>query len=363
MNPTITRRFPLIARPRPVCAPLIRRVAALRERASLAQATDDVTAATAVFNLSALLASDCGLPDLANTWCHRLASAALDNDLDPQHGLEPVVNLARLHVRAGNGLAAWTLLETLFLAIDARVDTVIEGLTIPATRISNASGTHARVRSWLWKVLLGTGAHALAVAGRWDEASQRLSDYNGVGKRMLDGRQITVIAHAVAGRHDQARAMLDATQRGEAWEDAVTACLSLLVAIEGAPAGLVNAALTAYLDLGSAKDDLVVFHTRLGLTLLDALSVDHPAVGQVAETLIHHAARDGYAARDILAHPGCLNTATDQQARQLGALVDECGFDTGTIPEGQFAELAAALDTAESVIVRHRSPAARLPEE
>jgi hypothetical protein len=361
MTPTITRRFPLIARPRPVCTPLTQRVADLQERAILARGTGDVTAATAVFNLSALLASDCGLLDLARTWCHRLAGAALDNDRDPQHGLEPVVNLARLHIRAGNGPAAWTLLEILFRAIDTRTDTVIDGLTIPAARITDAPGAHARVRSWLWKVLLGTGAHASAVAGRWDEASHRLTEYNGVGNRMLDGRQITVIAHAVAGRHHQARTMLDTTQPGDPWENAVTACLSLLVAAEGAPAVTANAALTAYLDLRPAENGLAVFRTRLGLTLLDALSADHPAVEQIAAGLIHHAARDGYAARDVLAHPGCLSTATDQQTRQLAALVDECGLDTGAIPEAQLTDLAAALDTAESVIVRPRERTIRQP--
>ncbi|MEV6987531.1 hypothetical protein AB0M95_40610 [Sphaerisporangium sp. NPDC051017] len=352
MNPTITRRFPLTARPRPVCIPLIQRVADLRKRAIHAQDAGDVTAATAVFNLAALLASDCGLPDLARTWCHRLACAALDNDRDPRHGLEPVVNLARLHIRAGDGAAAWNLLETLFRAIDNHTDTVIDGLTIPAARITDAPGAHTGVRTWLWKVLLGTGAHALAVAGRWDEASHRLTKYKGVGKRMLDGRQITVIAHAVAGRHHQAHTMLDATQPGDPWENAVTACLSLAVAAEGSPVGLANGALTAYLDLGPAENGLAVFRTRLGLTLLDALSDHHPVVEQIAAGLTSRAIHDGYAARDVLAHPVCLSTATDQQTRELVALVDECGLDVGAIPEAQLTELAGALDIAESVIVR-----------
>jgi hypothetical protein len=353
MNRSTTRQFPLIARPRPVCTPLPQRVADLQERAIHAQSTRDVTAATAVFNLSALLASDCGMPDLARAWCHQLARAALGNALDPRHGLEPVVNLARLHIRAGNGPAAWALLETLFQAIDKRTDTVIDGLTIPAARITETPGAYTSVRSWLWKVLLGTGAHALASAGRWDEASHRISKYNGVGRRMLDGRQITIIAHATAGRHHQARTMLDATQPGDAWEDVVTACLALLVATDDS-ADMVNAALTAYHGLGPAENGLVVFRTRLGLSLLDALNDGHPAVEQIAVGLIHHAAIDGYAARDILNHPICFSAARHQQARQLNMVVDECGLDKGSIPEAQLAGLADALETAESIISQAR---------
>jgi hypothetical protein len=361
MNRTATRQFPLIARPRPGCTPLSQRVADLQERAIHAQTAKDVTAATAVFNLAALLASDCGMPDLARAWCHRLARAALDNNaLDPRHGLEPVVNLARLHIRAGNGPAAWALLETLFQAIDRRTDSVIDGLTIPAARIIDTPGAYASVRSWLWKVLLGTGAHALASAGRWDEASHRISEYNGVGKRMLDGRQITVIAHATAGRHHEARTMLDATQPGDAWEDAVTACLALLVATDDS-ADLVNAALTTYRGLYPAENRLVVFRTRLGLSLLDALSDSHPAVEQIAVGLIHHAASDGYAARDILNHPICFSTATHQQTRQLNMVVDQCGLDRGSIPEAQLADLANALETAESIIARSRERTIRQP--
>lgn len=354
MNPAIARRFPLIARTRPICTPLAQRVADLEERADLAQDSGDVAAATAVFNLAALLASDCGMPDLARTWCHRLATAALDHGGDPQHALEPIVNLARLRIRAGDGPAAWTLLETLFQAIDTRTDTLIDGLTIPAARLTEAPGTHTKTRTWLWTVLLGTGAHALATAGRWDEASHRLTQYNGVGARMLDGRQITVIAHATAGRHRQARAMLDAAQPGEPWENAVTACLRLLMAGPERGSEQASKALTAYRALGPAKPGLTVFHTRLGLTLLDALGKDHPAAEQIAVELIQHAADDGYAARDLLAYPACLAAAHHQWVNQLKTLVSTCGLDAGTLPAAHLRTLLRTLDIAESVIARPR---------
>ena len=360
MNPAVARRFPLIARIRPVCTPLAQRVADLQERADIAQRNNDVAAATAVFNLAALLASDCGMPDLARTWCHRLATAALDHGSDPQHALEPIVNLARLRVRAGDGPAAWTLLETLFQAIDTRTDTVIDGLIIPAARLTEAPGAHTKARTWLWAVLLGTGAHALASAGRWDEASRRLAQYNGVGIRMLDGRQIAVIAHATAGRHRHARAMLDATQPGEPWENAVTACLLLLTAGPDPRGDQASTVLTAYHALGPAKPGLTVFHTRLGLTLVDALDKDHPAAEQIAVELIQYAAGDGYAARDLLTHPTCLAAAPYQRVSQLKTLVSTCGLDTGTLPAAQLRALLRALDIAESVLTR---PAGALPAD
>lgn len=360
MNPTVARRFPLIARPRPACTPLTQRVSDLQERANLAHKHRDVASATAVFNLAALLASDCGLPDLARAWCHRLAAIALAHDSDPQHALEPIVNLARLHIRAGDGPAAWTLLETLFQAIDTRTDITIDGLTVPAALLTDTPEAHLKARTWLWTVLLGTGAHALATAGRWDEASHRLSQYKGVGARMLDGRQVTVIAHAMAGRNQQARAMLGATQPGEPWENAVTACLSLYVPADD-PADLVTAALTAYHALGPAESGLAAFHIRLGLTLIDALDSSYPALAQIAANLIRHAANDGYAARDLLARPGCPGIVTSRQIDQLAKLVSDCGLALGNISPAHLASLNSALDTAEAVIACQTRRQASLP--
>lgn len=356
MNPAAARRFPLVARPRPACTPLTQRVSDLHSRAATARQRGDVASATAVFNLAALLASDCGLPALARTWCHRLAAAAINHDHDPQHALEPIVNLARLHIRAGDGPAAWTLLETLFQAIETRTDVTIHGIAIPAARLTITPSSHAKARSWLWTVLLGTGAHALATAGRWDEASHRLNQYKGVGTRMLDGRQITVIAHTTAGRHKQARAMLATTTPGQPWENAVTACLYLHVPGDK-PADLTTTARTAFDALGQTDARLTVFRTRLGLTLVDALDADYPEGDQIALSLLSHGGTDGYAARDLLAHTRCLSLASSRQVGQLTDLMAQCGLGLGSIPAAHLETLDHALDAAESVLAaRSRLP-------
>ncbi|SCF48741.1 hypothetical protein GA0070216_12837 [Micromonospora matsumotoense] len=351
MNPAVARRFPLIARPRPACTPLAQRIHDLQERAALAQERHDAASATAVFNLAALLASDCGVPSLARTWCHRLAIAAIGHDHDPQHALEPIVNLARLSIRAGDGVAAWKLLETLFQAIDTRTDTVIDGIAIPAARLTQTPATYTKARTWLWTVLLGTGAHALAAAGLWDEASHRLKRYKGVGARMLDGRQITVVSHLVAGRYDQALATLSATRPGEPWEQAITTCLYLHVPARGA-ADRVTAALSAYQALGPAGREQVVFRTRLGLTLVDALDASQPQREQLAVKLTHDAAADGYAARELLAHPLCMSIAYDRVAGQLTRLVSDCGLDLRVMPEEHVVTLNQVLDAAEAVLTQ-----------
>ncbi|MFI1996238.1 hypothetical protein [Actinoplanes sp. NPDC020271] len=354
MNPDVARMFPLVARTRPACPPLDERVKDLQERARRAQEHCDPAAATAVFNLAALLASDCGMPDLARTWCHRLATVAIAHGSQPQHALEPIVNLARLHIRAGNGPAAWTLLEELFQAVDTRTDTKIDGLVIPITLLIDAPNAYAETRKWLWSVLLGTGAHALAAAGRWEEASQRLGQYKGIGTRMLDGRQVAIIAHAMAGRMQQARTMLDKTQPGEQWEDAVIACLSLHVPT-GRPADATATVLTAYELLDHAEFGLAVFHIRLGLIVADALEQDHhPARRRTIASLIRQALSDGYAARDFLAHPEHLNMATVREIHQLTDLVSACGIARGTMSSDHRDSLDSALSTAELVIAQQR---------
>jgi hypothetical protein len=306
-----------------------------------------------VFNLAALVASDCGLPDLARQWSHRLAHAALHHHpQDAQqatHSLEPIVNLARLRTRAGDGIGAWSLLETLHQAIASRTDTTIDGIEIPAARLAAAPDAHRELRAWLWATLLSSGARALAVAGRWDEAHRRLDQYKGIGHRMLDGRQIAVIAHETAGNHDAARDLLRNTQPGEPWEAAVTACLALLCPRHNVADGTVPWA--AYHTLDTTAAGLAVFRTRLGLSMIDALtSVNQPAAHAIAAGLLDHATADGYAARDVLAHPGCRSAATDQQLDSLVSLVDACGLDTGSIPDHLLADISAALDTAERVI-------------
>lgn len=357
MDPTgpIARRFPLVARPRPTCTPLPQRVADLRARAAAAAGNQDTAAATAVFNLAALLASDCGLPDLARHWCHRLARITVhDHPRDARHAilsLEPIVNLARLRTRASDGNGAWSLLENLYHAVASRTGTIIDGVQIPTERLTSPPQAHRELRAWLWSVLLSDGGRALAAAGRWHEAHQRLTQYKGVGHRMLDGRQIAVIAHTTAGDHNQAQALLHTTQPGQPWEAAITACLTLLCQPHPTTSADPSDALAIYRGLDTAAAGLTLFRTRLGLSLMDALgTAKQPATQSIAANLLDQATTDGYAAREVLAHPSCRDTATNRQTHALVEFVAACALDSGHIPDPMLANISATLHTAEQVI-------------
>lgn len=100
----IAQRFPLVARFRPACLPLPERVGRLVDLAQTAVKKGDQGLASAVYNQAALIASDLGLPGLARQMCHQHAAAYLDAcplpGMSAIRGLEPVVNLARLQIRA-----------------------------------------------------------------------------------------------------------------------------------------------------------------------------------------------------------------------------------------------------------------------
>lgn len=353
----VAGRFPLVARPRPACIPLPDRVDDLCRRAGAAAHHNDAAGAVSVFNLAALLASDCGLPDLARQWSIRLAHMMLlrsPHDFrGASHSVEPIVNLARLRTRAGDGFGAWSILEKLYRSVALRSDASIDGIEVPASRLADTDESHRELCEWLWAVLLSSGARALAVAGRWEDAHRRLDRHRGIGDRLLDGRQIAVIANATAGRRDVALALLRETASGEPWEGAVAACLTLLCQPHGlANVGEKEAAVALCRALDTTGAGLVVFHTRLGLSLVDALGgADHPLTEPILADLASRASTDGYAARDLLAHSDCRRMLTRQYVVRLATLVDACGLDIGSMPDPLLTRLSGALDTAERVII------------
>jgi hypothetical protein len=356
VDPTgpVARRFPLVARPRPACLPLDARVGKLR---ALAQREGDQASASAVFNQAALLASDVGLPDLARTWCHRHAEVYLQAcplGGRARYALEPLVNLARLHVRDGAGDTALGLLNALYSAVTSRTDTVIDGLPVPASILTTTPDEHRELCRWLWTVHLADGARAMTSAGRWREALAHMEQHAGVGRRMLDGRQVAVITAATAGDTAGALTLLEDTAPGEAWENAVTACLTVLCG--QAADRPIDQDLTVMLDrYQQFTPDLgvAVFATRLGLSVIDAAgATDDLAAQAVAAVLIARtvASGDGYAAREVLGHDGCFGMLADDATDVLAELVEACALDRRKLPAETEAELSAALDISEEVI-------------
>ncbi|MFJ6543297.1 hypothetical protein ACIQMP_21970 [Streptomyces sp. NPDC091385] len=353
----IAQRFPLIARFRPACLPLRERVRTLVELADTAVNKADQGLASAVYNQAALIASDLGLPDLAREMCHQHAAAYLHAcplpGMSVIRGLEPVVNLARLQIRAGRADEGRRRLLDLYAAVEAGVDARFEGIAVPAALTASDEDRH-EVRAWLWRVLLADGTRTLTTEGRWAEALTYIEAHRGVGKRMLDGRQVAVLAALVEGDTARAAVLLADTMPGDPREQAVTACLTVLCrrdagqTVDGHLADLTD----TYLEHPS-EPGMTVFDSRLGLTVLDAIgSADSPAAHRVVEDLYRRTmdAGDGYAARENLAHPLFTEIATDRQVQDCRSLVRSCALGTGTIPDEQRGELTAALRAGDGVI-------------
>ena len=312
-----------------------------------------------MYNLAALIASDCGLPDLAHQWCLDHADAYLRA---PHQGaqvgrniLEPVVNLARLRIRANDGESAYELLTNLFQSVSDRADINVDGLIIPASVICD-DDQHQAVRQWLWAILLSDGTRALTSAGRWAEAHQQLHAYNGVGALMLDGRQVAVIAHAQAGDRETAQQLIATTAPGDQpWLDAVTACLAVLCQ-DGPTADLIADMVHCYERL-SVRPDVAVFGVRLGLTVLDAAGGPHQAVASSHTTKLIGLtleARDGYAIRDLLAHPYVAALLDTEHRAALDAISEASSLDAKDIPAHLRDEIDAALADSRTVLVRRR---------
>ncbi|MFI5831955.1 hypothetical protein ACIA6C_32670 [Streptomyces sp. NPDC051578] len=350
------RRFPLIARFRPACLPLPDRVQTLVALADTAHSTVDQGLASAVFNQAALIASDVGLPDLARKMCHQHAAAYLHACPLPAtsaiRALEPVVNLARLQIRAGQSDDGRKHLLRLYEAVGTGAAAHFEGVSVPSS-LTAAMGRR-EVRAWLWRVILADGTRTLTTAGRWEEALDHLKAHHGIGKRMLDGRQVAVLAALTTGEADSTVTLLIETEPGDPWEQAVTACLTVLChQAVGRPVTQHLAELVTNYVNHKPGHGTTVFDIRLGLTILDTIdSLSDPAARRITEDLYRRTmqAHDGYAAREILASPSFTALATHQQTRNVKDLIRTCALGNGALPSNLRADLTNALRLGDRVI-------------
>ncbi|MEW1687523.1 hypothetical protein ACIQOF_26770 [Streptomyces sp. NPDC091265] len=354
----IAQRFPLVARPRPACPPLADRVSEISNLARAAGREGKVNSATVALNKAALIASDCGMPDLARTLCWRHAEVFLRaqplSAQEARYALEPLVNLARLLIRDGDGNGAHQLLDSLNRAVKSKTDAVIDGHALPFARLTQSASDHQQVCQWLWTVLLGDGTRALVAAGNWDLAREHSEQHRGVGQRLFDGRQVEVLVRCLGGRPAEAQEYLNQSTLVEDWEHAVAACLAALCrsAAGDDPTAHVEAMVKHYLALGTPPE-LALFRTRVGLTVLDLSP--HARQAEAARRLTREATAsgDGYVARDVLAHPACRKKMSDGEHRVLSAAVDSAGLDKGSIPAPLKKPLRDATSVAAEVCDRH----------
>ncbi|MGV9386229.1 hypothetical protein ACWDRB_61235 [Nonomuraea sp. NPDC003707] len=355
------QRFPLIARPRPACLPLRTRIAELRDLSDAASHGTErghLTLASEALNKAALIASDCGDTATARSLCWRHFTAYLPAwPLDaPQarYALEPLVNLARLAIREHHGAHAYLLLDNLFHAVSNGGTADIDGHRLPFDGLTRTGTDLHTVRTWLWSVFLSEGIRALISADQWDQAVAHARQHRGVGQRLLDGRQATIVAHCLDGRTDTALKLLADSEPLQPWEHAVAGCLDLLCSrAAGRSTGDTAAKVQRhYLELGQTPG-LLVFRMRLGLTMLDLATVtDRPFADRVFTSLISDvlATADGYAAREVLAHKQGNAMLSLAEQHELTSAIRDAGLGLGTIPPPLLGDLLAAVRTSETVI-------------
>lgn len=355
------RLFPLVARPRPAYQPLDARLQEIRALAEAARsaATNGLSLAATAHNKAALIASDCGLTELTRQLCWQ--QFEVFSRARPLHGtaaryaLEPLVNLARLHLRDGHGDAAWQLLCGLHQAVTSRADAVVDTRTISLRDLTSDEDAHRCLCQWLWAVLLADGTRALTRESRWDEALAHVERHHGIGRRLLDGRQVAVVANVIAGNHTTALSILEESVLAEDWEQAVAACLTVFCRRSaGRPLGsTVEAMIERVLGLGQERE-LLVARVRLGLAAIDLADAE-ARVGPVLRCLASQAADvdDGYAARELLSHPGGKSRLTTAEEAALTAIVAASGLREPAEPATLAPALLETVAVAEEVERQH----------
>ncbi|MEV3898098.1 hypothetical protein [Streptomyces anulatus] len=365
-------RIPLVRRTRAPALPLKSRIThltGLTVAPAGASHHDLVARACGILNYAALIASDVGLPALATELCWRQHQVFADaGRLSGPIGvmsLMPLVNLSRLLTRDGQGQAAYDLLARINQAARQREKAEIDGRTVDLSALTNSDADHRQVCQELWVTLLVDGARALARIGRWAEAAEAMAKHRGIGNRLLDGRQIKIMALMEQGRSQHALDLIDATQPTEPWETAI----GLLLRAHCRPAGVpvARADLQHILDeaavlIAPPDPSTALFQTRVGLTALE-LDPDGQYAGTLPQTIVEVARLDAYAARDVLHHPLAASALDAGSAHALNAVIAAAGLGSGILSTPHHKALTDAVAHAGAELEKLLMPEPDLRQE
>jgi hypothetical protein len=358
-------RFPLLGRPRPACPALRLRIQEITDAATDARLNAEHRMAHAAHSLNkaALVASDCGMADLARQlcWQHIDTYRHIQRPLtiiEALYMLEPVLNLARLDIRADHGTSALRLLEAMHQAVTRRCDLTVGDHTLPTANLVGDQHDRRQLREWVWLQLIPEGVRALALADRWADAAEHARTYNGIGVHLMEGRQAAIIAHCIQGELPQARTLLAESTPTQPWEQEIAPCLHT----DTQMAQHLTTAITRY-AARTPMAGYASYRARLGLTIATLASAIRPdlatnLLGQIAEAAID--STDGYAARDVLGFREPIDGITDRQHRDLARLASESGLGVGTLPEPALQRLTTAATEAAAVLDSALHSSARL---
>ncbi|MGH3798677.1 MAG: hypothetical protein ACRDTD_00815 [Pseudonocardiaceae bacterium] len=363
MSKAAVDRFPLLPRTRPPGQALHLRVDEIRGLAcSASQGPDEIriSSAAQALNKAALIASDCGLADLAQQLCWRqfdiFQAATPLTAKTAKLALQPIVNLGRLATRDGDGARAYRIFENAYDAVRTQAATEIDGRDIDFRQFVNQTQERQELRKFLWTILLADGTRALTQAGRWGDALRHIEQYKGIGKRMLDGRQVAILARCTTGDYDAAIDMLDDSSTPDPWEQAVATCLrTLCQRLGNQPADTSAAAMVrAYLRLEPSPEHLL-FRTRLGLCVIDLAADAHQAgTSQVIARVIREAVAgaDTYSASDVLSHELCRSSMAKADEDTLADIVELSGLRRATMPARLLDDLMTSAKTSEAKLAQ-----------
>ena len=354
----IARRFPLVSRAKPAGRTLSARIASLRDTQREPDGADHYTRvarASEVFNVAALIASDCGMPAFARNLCWRQydifdAARPLPAPI-AKLALQPVINIARQMIRDGDGETAYEILVNLFHAARTRSTVSVAGRSIDLTDATALPDDHKTTCAQLWAVILADGTRALVQDGRWTQAAEAIATYRGIGDRLLDGRQVTIMSLLQRGHRDQAIAMVDESTITEPWEKPVAAILRTYCLQQDPHAGRkeLDTAFTEALALvRQVGPSTAVFRLRVALTALD-LAEPYECLDRspLSRAVLRQASTDAYAAKEALGSTGLRAAITAQDERRLADVVESSGLGRGTMPANLLDDLAASVQSAD----------------
>lgn len=360
MTPAAARRFPLLGRPRPTAAVLPDRVQEIADIAHGAaqDGVDGLAQGAQALNKAALVASDCSMTDLARRLCwqhidvYRAAGRPL-TVLQARYMLEPVLNLARLHLRAGDGDQALHQVKAMYRAVASGCDLIVDGRVLPLDGLAGTRHEHHKLREWVWLHLLGEGVRALALAGRWDDAAAHAHAYRGIGRHLMEGRQAMILAHCLNGATAAARAALGESTPEQPWERQVAACLTVMCTSGAPPHRDVETMVSRFVER-QPTPGYAVFRAQLGLTVAALAGTTDPeaarrTLGQVADEVIRSG--DGYAAREVLRYRGPqTGWLTGEQGSGLSDLLAASGLGAGRLPGSLLRSLVASTHNAAEAL-------------
>lgn len=356
-------RFPLVPQRRFRCPDLETNVHNVRECANSSRepvtAEERINRACTVWNLSALIAADCGLPDLAVDLCRqqfqifRAASPISGAAVIPS--LQPLVNLARLTRRAGDPEGAYRELEAINRAVRGGGMVMIHGEPVDFNGLF--ADCPSTVDRWLRDVMCADGTRALAGAGQWAQAATHAETYDDADTPLRESRQTRIIAHVTSGQTDTALDMIDNTVTLTDWERAVASCLRGYVLLRNqslGPTEVIDLLNTVRRACGATDRPTALFRARLGLAAVDLALAAGSQARVLCTELVEDAERsaDAFVAREVLEHAECRTWATPEQADALGVLVAQAGIGAGQIPETILSDLMRSVEIAESVLAK-----------